>query len=637
MNVCRVSKSCIFVAVVAFAVGFGCDSARGQPRGPAEGEDGVQVLTRGPVHEAFAEIVSFDPQPGIVVARAPPEAIEELPPEQRPEGANVAWIPGYWGWDDERRDFLWISGVWRALPPGRQWVPGYWGKSADGFQWTAGYWADAGAGEMEYLPQPPETVEAGPNIAAPSADHLWLPGCWMWHESRYAWRPGFWASAQGDWDWIPAHYVWAPRGYVFVDGYWDYSVGRRGVLFAPVYFDAGLYARRGFSYSPSTVIDLSVLSDHLFWRPNYRHYYFGDYYAASYSKAGFYASHSVHSSRHGYDPFYAHNRWRHRKDRDWERRVEADFHHRRDHEDARPPRTLAAQRQRIGSAATSREKGLVMATSLSELAKRTDSSQRFQALGKQERQQIVQRGQEIGKFRTERQRLEAVEPRAAAGTPAKSSQGVERPKMRLPTSPIVARPSEALGKDQAPPKTQAAPQLDPKVEPRLKKAEGKRELPTGEPRAKKSDPPPQLPKAEPRIKKGDPRPEQPKAEPRVKKSEPQPQQPKAEPRVKKGEPRPQQPKAEPRVKKSDPPEQPKAEPRAKKSEPRFQQPTAEPRVNKDAPPQPQKPKAEPRVKKSEPRPEQPKAEPRGKKSEPQPRPTKAGPKESPKGKPKEDR
>ena len=152
MNVCHVVKSCMLTALLALAAGFGYSSASAQPRGPTEGEEGVQVLTRGPVHEAFAETVSFDPQPGIVVARAPPAAIEELPPEQRPAGANVAWIPGYWGWDDERRDFLWLSGIWRALPPGRQWVPGYWGKAADGFQWTSGYWADAEVAEVEYLP-----------------------------------------------------------------------------------------------------------------------------------------------------------------------------------------------------------------------------------------------------------------------------------------------------------------------------------------------------------------------------------------------------------------------------------------------------------------------------------------------------
>lgn len=57
------------------------------------------------------------------------EAIEEVPPEQKPTGDNVDWIPGYWAWDDERTDFLWVSGIWRSLPPGRQWVSGYWAKS----------------------------------------------------------------------------------------------------------------------------------------------------------------------------------------------------------------------------------------------------------------------------------------------------------------------------------------------------------------------------------------------------------------------------------------------------------------------------------------------------------------------------
>ena len=160
---------------------------------PVAAAAGTQVLTRGPVHEAFAETVTFDPQPGILAPKAPPAAIEELPPAQKPQGANVAWIPGYWGWDDERNDFLWVSGVWRDLPPGRQWVPGYWGKSALGSQWTSGYWADAKATEVQYLSEPPATAETGPNVAAPSADSIWLPGCWIWNQNRYAWRPGFWA------------------------------------------------------------------------------------------------------------------------------------------------------------------------------------------------------------------------------------------------------------------------------------------------------------------------------------------------------------------------------------------------------------------------------------------------------------
>ena len=129
MNVGHVSKWCLVSTLLALGTSFGLNKAlfaqpaTPAPPAPANAEQAVQVLTRGPVHEAFAETVTFDPEPGIVVPKAPPAAIEEVPPEQRLKGANVAWIPGYWAWDDEREDFLWVSGIWRDLPPGRQWVP----------------------------------------------------------------------------------------------------------------------------------------------------------------------------------------------------------------------------------------------------------------------------------------------------------------------------------------------------------------------------------------------------------------------------------------------------------------------------------------------------------------------------------
>src|SRR5208283_3943650 len=246
VNVRHLGYLWAIASLVFLGASIGLRKAISAPPGHAVAADGAQVLTRGPVHEAFAETVTFDPLPGVVATKAPPAAIEELPPGQKPVGANVAWIPGYWGWDDERSDFLWVSGIWRDLPPGRQWVSGYWGKSALGAQWTSGYWADAKVSEVQYLSEPPATAEAGPNITAPSPDNIWLPGCWIWQQNRYLWRPGFWAGTQPDWDWVPARYVWAPRGYVFVDGYWDYSIGRRGVLFAPVYFNGGMYTRPGF-------------------------------------------------------------------------------------------------------------------------------------------------------------------------------------------------------------------------------------------------------------------------------------------------------------------------------------------------------------------------------------------------------
>lgn len=102
-------------------------------------EAGVEVLTRGPVHEAYAQPTDATAQPGIVVPKRPPDPIAELPPDEKPSGDNVQWLPGYWAWDSDRSDFLWVSGFWRATPPGRKWVPGHWTAVEGGWQWVTGF------------------------------------------------------------------------------------------------------------------------------------------------------------------------------------------------------------------------------------------------------------------------------------------------------------------------------------------------------------------------------------------------------------------------------------------------------------------------------------------------------------------
>jgi hypothetical protein len=411
-------------------------------------QNGVEVLTRGPVHEAFAETITFNPQPGMDAPKAPPAAIEEVPPQQRPEGRNVSWIPGYWGWDDERNDFLWISGIWRALPPGRQWIPGYWGQSRQGAQWTSGYWADANATEVQYLPEPPASVEQGPNIAAPSPDQTWLPGSWVWQQNRYAWRPGYWAAGNQDWDWTPDHYVWTPSGYVFVDGYYDYSVPRRGVVFAPVFFDGGLRTQRGFTYSPSAVINPGVFASHLFLRPSYGHYYYGDYYGSNYANAGFSPWFAYQSSRRGYDPIYASQRWQHREDRDWDHRNESNFRNFRDHADARPPHTWAAQTKLAGRGDQSTRRSNAVTTSFEELARQKDSGYRFQPVDQTDQQQFGQREQVYRKYLEQRQQLEANAARKSGGVPTTAAAPARKSFSR---SPFVATPVDQLGKNDAPP------------------------------------------------------------------------------------------------------------------------------------------------------------------------------------------
>src|SRR5206468_1431519 len=115
----------------------------------------VEVLARGPVHEAFAELTNTNPEQTPVVTKQPPELIEELPPDQKPEGDDVQWLPGYWAWDDEAKDFIWVSGCWRDAPPGRRWAPGHWQEVDGGWAWVAGFWATDNQVQIQYLPAPP--------------------------------------------------------------------------------------------------------------------------------------------------------------------------------------------------------------------------------------------------------------------------------------------------------------------------------------------------------------------------------------------------------------------------------------------------------------------------------------------------
>jgi len=267
-------------------------------------KEGVEVLARGPIHEAFAAPSQARPLPSHVVPKKPPDPIEELPPDEKPAGDHVIWIPGYWAWDDEAKNFLWVSGFWRVPPPGRQWVPGNWQPIEDGWQWTSGFWANADQQEVTYLPAPPPSIDQGASTPAPDDNSTYVPGCWMYRETRYLWRPGFWLGYQPDWVWAPAQYVWTPGGYVFVDGFWDRPFERRGLLFAPILVAPALLGTP-WTYVPQYVVQSDFLMGALFVRASYCHYYFGDYFDAGYGRSGFVPWFDYRIGKGSYDPNFA--------------------------------------------------------------------------------------------------------------------------------------------------------------------------------------------------------------------------------------------------------------------------------------------------------------------------------------------
>jgi hypothetical protein len=312
--------------------------------------DEVEVLARGPVHEAYAEPSEREPTATPVIAKAPPKPIEELPPDQKPEGDNVQWIPGYWGWDEDKKDYLWVSGFWRIAPPGRSWMPGSWRQAGDGWQWTGGFWAAAKQDKaaIEYLPQPPAPLDVdGPSTPAPTESHVYIPGCWVWRD-RYVWQPGYYYEHNPNWIWTPSCYRWTPSGYVFVNGYWDYPLVSRGVLFAPAYIPPAVYMAPSFVYTPTVIVREQALYGAFFARRGWGGYFFGDYFGPRYVGLGFtawngFSGVSLTVGRGFYDPLFSHYSVGFRNDPFWNAGIYNLYGGRYRGTFARPPVNLVQQ------------------------------------------------------------------------------------------------------------------------------------------------------------------------------------------------------------------------------------------------------------------------------------------------------
>jgi hypothetical protein len=406
---------------------------------------GAEVLTGGPVHEAFAKPVSMDPQAPIIVSQQPPANIQEVPPAERPAGADIVWIPGYWAWDADRNDFVWVSGCWRNAPPNTYWVPGHWLQAGDGWEWISGFWKPLSTEpqqQIEYLPAPPAPVEVEPPGSPPMADQVWVPGCWYWAQGHYVQRHGYWIMPYVGWVWVPSHYVWTPRGYIFAQGHWDHDMDNRGVLFCPAFFPHAVRVRPGFVFSPGMCVDLGMLRLNLFVYPRYRHYYFGDYYDDNYSRIGIFPWFRCQSIHTWYDPLFVYDRWHFRQtDPHWAANQARAFELRHSHQELRPARTYEALRVQMSRLPQNRRPERPLVEPVRTYAASAQTSIRFERINAAERQQIATRATDVHTLREQRATWEAAPgPRPTSPGPAKPGTGPATP-ARAPEPPAVAKPS----------------------------------------------------------------------------------------------------------------------------------------------------------------------------------------------------
>ena len=430
---------------------------------PTPAEEQPEALTRGPVHESFAQPVVTDTQDAMGTTTAPPPNIVETPPDERPVGGSVAWVPGYWAWDADRHGYIWVSGCWRVAPPGMSWVSGYWTNTTGQWQWIPGFWTPSANQAIEYLPAPPEIAEPAPSETV-VADTIWVPSCYYWVDGRYVLRRGYWLQAQPGWVWMPSHFIRTPRGHIFVAGHWDYDLGHRGVLFAPEAFAPGVHFRAGFAFSPSITIDVSLMTGSLFVYPQYHHYYFGDYYDSGYARLGIYAWFDVDRHHQWSDPIFVHDRWQHgRSDPDWERHLRRDYDDRRAHVDMRPARTYTEMQQRVSHAPEQQRRTMEFARPLNTVVASKSAPVRFEHVTPETRATVARQASDANKFRDERIGWESIKgPQSPADrrapvappdrkggsmTPTDHGNTQPMPGQRAErTAPPVQKPDSASGK-----------------------------------------------------------------------------------------------------------------------------------------------------------------------------------------------
>ncbi|MDQ3338278.1 MAG: hypothetical protein M4D80_24190 [Myxococcota bacterium] len=115
-----------------------------------------------------------------------------------------------------------------------RWIPGYWLYEETKFHWITGLWdvpeEDIKKELTVQAPTPPPAepvrVEA-PVEPAPSRTAVWTPGSWQWNGAAYIWIAGAWRIPPTPHQvWQPPTWTVRPGRAVYVPGGWRVRIGR---------------------------------------------------------------------------------------------------------------------------------------------------------------------------------------------------------------------------------------------------------------------------------------------------------------------------------------------------------------------------------------------------------------------------
>jgi len=238
----------------------------------AESQAVTPVSDAKPIHEAFVMPVR-DALPPLVIARAPPSSQQEqIPPQPI---SDAIWISGYWSWNENNGDFVWVCGVWRRPPADHQWIPGNWVQYQGAWTRESGFWSATPLENLVYIAKAPPASIADTIPASPGNNYFWIRGYWDYAQNNYQWLSGKWELSNPDWVMTPAQYIWRASGYVFIPMYWDFALDLRGKAYSCdspgtslVAIEPAVIVTQLYSWYPD-------YSD-LFWHWNYVHPGFWD-------------------------------------------------------------------------------------------------------------------------------------------------------------------------------------------------------------------------------------------------------------------------------------------------------------------------------------------------------------------------
>ena len=220
---------------------------------------GIEVLARGPVHEAFASLTA-EPQPTKAVAKKPPkphrgDAARRETRGRRPSG-SAATGPG----TTTAATSSGSRGVWRTPPPGKQWVAGYWRDEGDGAQWVPGFWSPSRAKEdapqdVTYFPKPPDPpARRRAGDAALGRHASTSPATGTGTAPTTPGAPATGRASSPTTSGCPPTTAGRPAGYIYIAGYWD-SPSSAAASCTPRSSSIPTSSMRRYVYTPAYAVD----------------------------------------------------------------------------------------------------------------------------------------------------------------------------------------------------------------------------------------------------------------------------------------------------------------------------------------------------------------------------------------------